>query len=691
MKTLQKIHFPAWTVPIVLFVICGIAYLPFVRQMGYYWDDWSEAFIIRLFNGAEFWRFWGFTNRPSGGWTFSILGPLLGPNPLVWQVFAVLQRWLTAVLFWGLIRVVWPAARRPALVAAMIFAVYPVFTQTPIAMTYHMHWAAYSLYIGSLLAMVLAVRQPSRGWVWWPISILAMIGHLAVLEYFAGAELFRPVLLWLVLSDRQERLWRRIQHTAQYWLPFGIILAAFVIWRVFFQPQVENDPNQLLLIKELVGQPMAGLKHLATMLDRDLIFILASSWFAGLSPELVNLDRPFIVLVWVLVLVCAAAAALYLLGSKTDVEEPCRRNGFQDPRHWIWIGLLQILAAGATIWVTGRMGSDGGLQTRFVMSTMLGASLFWAGLWEWITPRWLPKAVLVGLMVGLAAGIHLRDADPYRQSWEEQLDYSWQLYWRAPAIQPQTAIFSDEFIFPYARRSFALNLLYLQPQNGSREMPYWHYLLRTNNPNVPPALFAANEPLSASFRGFTFQGNSQDSLVILFDPQKTTHCLWVLDPQDVDLPYFSDAARQMVPLSNPQRISAQPARADVPPQEIFGKPPQKNWCWYFEKADLAVQQENWAEAAALGDQALAEGYSPERSASDVPYEWLPFINGFAYVGRWQDALDLTLRSYQVDPAYQPVFCRAWHDLSLQTPAEERPNDILREGMAAMNCPGERMP
>ena len=49
--------------------------------------------------------------------------------------------------------------------------------------------------------------------------------------------------------------------------------------------------------------------------------------------------------------------------------------------------------------------------------------------------------------------------------------------------------------------------------------------------------------------------------------------------------------------------------ADPPaqPPYLLGPEPEHDWCYYFEKAELARQQADWQQVAMLGDQALGDG------------------------------------------------------------------------------------
>jgi hypothetical protein len=128
---------------------------------------------------------------------------------------------------WWVFRMIWPQARRQVTTAALLFAVYPVFFKQPIAVAFHQHWTGYLLYFVSLAAMLLSLRSPRRRMVLVLGSLLAMGMHLAIFEYFAGAELLRPILLWLYLGAPGLGARDRLGQTLKAYLPYFIVLAGF--------------------------------------------------------------------------------------------------------------------------------------------------------------------------------------------------------------------------------------------------------------------------------------------------------------------------------------------------------------------------------------------------------------------------------------------------------------------------------
>ena len=64
--------------------------------------------------------------------------------------------------------------------------------------------------------------------------------------------------------------------------------------------------------------------------------------------------------------------------------------------------------------------------------------------------------------------------------------------------------------------------------------------------------------------------------------------------------------------------------APVPREAIYGPEPAHQWCFYYEKMDLAIQEGNWRQAAALENKAIGLGLHPEDQS-----EWLPVLKVYA--------------------------------------------------------------
>ncbi|MDZ4159410.1 MAG: hypothetical protein U1B80_06445 [Anaerolineaceae bacterium] len=159
MKKILQFTFQRWTVPLVLLGLTLISFGLLAPFLGFYWDDWSQILSKSVFGVDGYWQYFA-SDRPTSAWTHVLFAPLLGDVPLRWQLFTLGLRWLTSVAVWWTLSGVWRCQQRQVTFVAMLFAVYPVFTQQSISVAYHQHWTQYLLYWVSLGAMVHAVRQP---------------------------------------------------------------------------------------------------------------------------------------------------------------------------------------------------------------------------------------------------------------------------------------------------------------------------------------------------------------------------------------------------------------------------------------------------------------------------------------------------------------------------------------------------
>jgi hypothetical protein len=670
----NKVQLPHWSIPVALIVFCFLSYGILVQSLGIYWDDWETILIIRQFPLSEFWLYFN-DNRPLAAWTYLISSPFLGTHPLAWQLFTLLLRSLTVCLFWLVFCNVWPARKREVTFASFLFAIYPIFLQQYISVAYHQHWMAYLLFFGSLWLMIRAVQSPRFYWLFTILSILTLGMHLSILEYFVGTELLRPVILWILFSTALGENRKRIKKTFIHWLPYLAALSTFVSWRMMYTLGTVNDNNRPALIFDFVSQPLETIIKFFQMVLQDGIFILVSSWYKTLSPELIDLSQRFNLFTWGMAVLAAILVFLFLSKIETSHDNISPQHD-----HWIiqalFIGVAIILLGTMPAWVTYRQACASGQNIdRFGMVAMSGASLVFIALMDWAVKDKLPRRIFLCSLIILGVALQIRIANDYRWSWTRQKRLLWQLYWRAPAIEPHTIFLAENQLFPYVAPTFAFNVLYSQPEK-SHELSYQFYQLNREF-SVDAGNWLNGKELSESHREFTYTGMTTDALMLYFKTPQS-NCLWLLNSDDKTNPYISQTTRSALSLSNFERIHFQNNNPSVPPIDILGSQPAPDWCYYYEKADLAQQFEEWEQVVELGNQARQAGYSPQSGSSNSPQEWLPFIEGYAVTGDWQKAQDLTIQALQTDKKYQNRLCVLWQKISFSHKENPEVAAILSE-------------
>lgn len=650
----QLKHKSTWIPPIIFLAVLVFAFGLLIPGLGFYWDDWPPILIEKMQEGQTFWEFYRY-DRPLSAWTYVVLFPILGIKPLVWQIFTLGIRWLTTVFVWLSLRELWPTHRKPAIWAAIIFAIYPSFDQQAISLAFSQHWICYLFYVASLWAMIKAVRTKTFAYAL--LSYLLAGVHLWTMEYFAGLELLRPLIL-LILAAETEGHWRgRLSYVGKRWWPYLAIFSVFVYWRLFLLEFPGEDPNQIIIFARLGENPITALWQFFELAFQDTIFTLFAVWNQTIEGRAIELDSPFFRGA-IGISFLSAGVTWYALSTLRETNNDAQsRSSIKWGYQAMGLGLIALMLGVLPAWMAGRETTASFYSSRFSLASMFGAGLFFAGLLEWLTPRYFVRITLVSIMIAVTTNYHLRINDLYRASWDWQQKFYWQLYWRAPYIEPHTPLISDNEVLLYAggyATAMGLNLTYsagADPEN----LAYWFFNL-DDKLEGQINRFNSGREISGTLRNMSFAGDSNDSLIIDYDGQS---CLHVLAEGSAENALLSPSLRQVVPISNLDRIKLE-TENPPPDPNIFGPEPEHTWCYYYEKADLARQFENWEQVTHLGDMAINAGYSP----SD-PIEWFVFIEGYGLTGQGEQASILTQEVFSAREDYAPALCELWKDMAAQ--------------------------
>lgn len=685
MHILKKANFKQSSLPVALLLLCLASFGVLLPTLGFYWDDWAKILVHRLFGLSGYWQYYA-GDRPLSAWTHILLTPLLGDSPLPWHLFTLAMRWLSAVGLWWSLANLWPQARRLAASAALLFAVYPVFTQQPIALTFHQQWMQFALYFYSLGAMILAIRKPKQSWIFLSSSLVAILLELSITEYFAPLELVRPIILWFLVTENQAERRKQVSTFFKKLLPYLALTSFYVIWRLFLMHLPGDDPYRAETLYSFLAAPLDTIINLAKVILVDLLHIFLTSWADVLNFQPNNQLPPF-TLAAILIAVATAIAIWFYL-SHLDENNP---EGDGKSSGWLKqaliMGIAAVLLGPVPAWITGRQVVFDFHSNRYALPALFGLSLLCAVFIEWLGRGRSQKAVLTAFLIGLSVIFQLQNANDYRWIWTNQMRLSWQLAWRAPQLKAPTAIISENELIPNQglfSTSASLNLLYPQSQN-SGNLSYWAYTLRPRY-----AAGASNPPsfsFSTTFRTLKYSGSSPNTILVQNDPTRG-NCLWILSPDDKDDPYLPDLTREFLQASNLDRIIPEPNAPGYPPQEFFGAEPAHDWCFYYQKVSLAVQAGDWQQASSLANEALNLGYTPSSSASNSPHEWLPFIEAYAHIGRPQDARQLTLAAFEQDAKYRQRLCSLWENIKKTSETDSGSSEVYRELQNTLNCPNK---
>lgn len=616
---------------LVLFLIL-LAYGIFVPWLGYYWDDWPFAWILKYLGSYEF--------IPAFSWSRPVLGPiftamttLFGGNPLTWQIIGLVTRFLLTMEVWFLLRWVFPEAKSKVLWVVFLFAVYPGYGQQWVAFT-HVNQELIPLFflIASFLVTVWALRNQRSSL---PLTVLALFLQALGLfstEYFFGLEVLRFLFVLKILSEKITDRKTLIITAVKRWLPYFVLWAINAIWIWLYHQSSSYASYEINILSSSLLSPLALLNEFITTFSLSVF----TSWLRTFD-LLAVVERSAIQAGVVAILIAATVAVFLFMQSPKRIEKTQKSNVFA---WWAMaIGFVGIFAGRLPSWAVGfdlKLEFD---ADRFFVSIMPGASLFIIGLADLVLRSGKSKALILSLLVGLSVSQQFWTGFTYNRDWEDQQGFYWELAWRMPALKEDTALVAYELPLTYVadlQVTAPLTWIYA-PDLNERKLPYV-LLYVSSRQNSFLATLDANIPINVQYRTVYFSGNTSDIVVIYKEPGG---CLRVLDPVYGNAETISSWRRFLegaIPLSNLDLIDPEAPTPDLD-RTLFGPEPAHDWCYFYAKAELARQTGDWGSVADLYHRAESEGLK-----ASTPVEYLPFIEAFAMTGDTKTAVDLSQRT-----------------------------------------------
>jgi len=676
-----------WVTPLALLVIAFFSYGIFAFQQGFHWDDWGITWIIRTLGKPGLVDYFS-TNRPFLAYVYSITTSLFGTNPLAWHLFSMLMRWLTAISLLWILRMLWPERMRETFLAAVIFLVYPGFNQQAIAIIYSHFFLAQTLLFTSIGLMLIFANQPRCFWWACLLGVLLSAFNLFSTEYFFGLELLRPILLWLGLRNQWPEWKPRLKQAVLTYLPFFLTLLGYLYWRYFILGFYLYQPG---LVTDLDSSPTARLANIPRTIWEQWRVASWQAWGQIFQMPDFTAYGPRLMLVYIVVL-SVTGIGLFQVMKRFKTTDAA---GWGFSAQWIGLGLLSMLLAGIPFLVTDLPLRLTFPNSRFTLPFALGVAFLLVAILE-LLPGWSNKILLASALAALAVGVQFNNGYLWREDWQLQKSFFWQTAWRIPDLESGSILLSSDTPFEYSSDNsltFPLNLTYA-PENHSTEIEYAYFFVSVRLRNELEAL-KPGLPIHQDYLAATFDSSSNKIVAVHFAPPG---CFRVLHPiydkdlplapmmgEDADLltetglPILPRSAAKALTLSNLGQIVPNGENPALP--EVLGAEPAHTWCYYFEKADLARQEDAWKQVAEIGDQVFAIPYYPDDYS-----EYLPFVEAYARTGRWEDARNLTRKTSDLMPILRPALCAIWQRVETDPAVSITPAQIEKMKEELGYCP-----
>ena len=649
----------------LVLAVMAAAYGIMMPRVGFFWDDWQAVYLAHDHSVQTYWQYY-LSDRPFSIWTYLVTMPVLGIRPLAWQIFTLLVRWAGVLVFVATFSRIWPGRVWQVRWMGVLLAVFPGFTQQLIPVAYSQHFLTYLFFLLSLYFMVLAVQSSRRRVLFTITAVILAIIHLLTMEYFVGLELLRPLILLILLKDEGQKRWEAVRKAFLTWLPYLLPLLLFLILRLSILPLIltGTDSNDPYLLSQMVQQPIQTMLLLTQSAIQDFLELTLHVWTVNVEPTSVEFSRPVFFIAWAVGFI----TALILIGYNRFSGPYAKHNRTENKAFHLQtfvIGVGGFLLGALPVLLTDRQVIEGMWSDRFSLAPMLGAVILTVTFIDWLSDSRHRKGIFFSLLTCLAIAGHIQNANVYRNYWGIQRDYYWQLYWRAPELEPGTTVIGPEMPFGLVADysiAFALNIIYggSAPANDPQ---YWfmdggRYAGGERLPEIAP-----DSPISYPLRNIQYEGNTSQAIVVSYDPSRR-YCLRVFDPLFRDAIPLSPGDETVWPLANTDPIGPGDGEMNRTIAQLFSPEPRHTWCYYFQKAQLARQLGEWERVIELFNEAERLGHKPQDAV-----EWMPLVDAYAALERWEEAEQVSDEIFTVSAISTPVICEFWdHD---NIPAELR--------------------
>lgn len=659
---------------LLLIAVSAVVFLPYAFQLTYYLDDWYFVYnnIVR---GPNVFHEMFSIDRPARGYFFDLFFSVFGPAPLAHHLATYAWMAAAGIAAYLLLNILWAENRKTNLLVSLLFTLYPGYSWW-VTIEYQPISASLALQIFSVLFTLLSIRAKTPGLkIFYALAALAAgVAYPALVEYAVGAEAFRFACIYLLLSrSLPNRFPLRVWAAVRSWLLYASSAMGFAVWRVFFFESGRKATNVGLFAGKFSDAPLESLTDMGNRLYLSAINAGVFAWYRPLFSRgsEISWDLP------ARSLVLTALAALILVSiyvyraRQRYFDEAVRSHSV--PLEALALGFVSLVFGAIPVVLFGRFVNLS-VYSHYGLPASLASVLLLAGLVTLLPWRRF-QFVLLSVFVLASALAHSLLAEKTLVLERSLADFWWQASWRIPDIRPDAT-----FVTIYPRPHIvdgdlglpeAANMIYFPEPRDEHPLRYPVSAIMPTEGNIE-SILAGKRKDNVRYRTFDMVIR-YDNIVVVTQPTPFS-CVRVVDgnnfiPSEQD----SESVRQISKFSKIENVRLTEGR--TPPAFAFGTEPEHGWCYYFEKADLAVQAADWELAAQIGDEAFALGLVPFDAA-----EWYPFIQAYAMTGNVEKVKAVMART-EADSFFNAQLCEA----ARRTDSNFSPAGEIRELIEGHSC------
>ena len=282
-----------------------------------------------------------------------------------------------------------------------------------------------------------------------------------IIENFALLELIRPLILWTVLKKQNKNKKTSLQRTFILWLPYAIVFAIFLFWRVFI---FKFPTYQPIFLEGLKLNPYKSIYDLLRRIPKDFYTTTIGAWIKSFTiPQISRFGRTSTLFYWLLTIFTLVITFIFTNSRSNDeaVQKENKESNFSK----FFSSILLFFFAGSIVWVLGLPLDIAFSWDRLTLAFIPSVSILLGALLD--LPKHfkiLPKIIFI-LLISVAVGNHFENGMRFKRDWEDFKNMQKQLSWRIPSLENNTILVTDELPLQYFSDNSltaALNWRYLK-------------------------------------------------------------------------------------------------------------------------------------------------------------------------------------------------------------------------------------
>lgn len=647
-QTIQKLfNNETFVATLLILLTTLLTYAISIPQLGYYHDDWYLLWSGEARGAASIMPLFA-TDRPFMGVVYSFVYRLLGDTIVNWHLYALLWRFIGGLAFFWILRLLWPQHRYVTTLMVILFMVYPGFLSIPNANTKQNHLYGFGTALLSIALMLEASKTKNGFWkiISYLISLLLTANYLWIYEYMIGFEGTRILLLgYSLYQDGIKNIRTLIGETLKRVWPYFLVTAGFLYWRIFLFEGERNATDAGQLAASYLSDFRNMSLRLVLETVKDFLDTTIFAWFASPYVWIATARYSELLKAVGIAALVIALVFLYTFIAKRVWGIGQGENDSSLIRDFIWIGSFTILCAVIPVIFSDRQVELFDAYKSYGLHPIPGVILFVAGIVLMLQPNF--RKWMVVTLIGVSVVTQLLNANDWGRYWDFQRNMWWQLTWRAPDIQ------NDTLVLTYSAAGY----------NPEQDYEIWGPINLIYRPGRSEAPAIQAEVLNADIAFDILKFEERNSMVrdiplhrdfnnvLLMSMSPISSCLHVLDGT---LPVYAASEslllKQVGAYSHIERIIPS-GTAPTPPPAIFGTEPERNWCYYYQKASLARQVGDWEQVVKLYREAKRAGFETDDKA-----EMIPYLEALVNVGNHEDARTLYSKELKGNAAMRLPLC-----------------------------------